>query len=350
MTDLQLPAPGPEDRWFDLIESSDDPTSSGPYCRGSPSCSNQSFHVISEIFVQGGAVIIKRQPGVELAENVAAVLSDDEVVNKAAALGKVFTEFPDEVTKQIGGIGRVPADVENLDSYFGAHPWMAPAGWHAEKEGDKADERVEQHAEKLEVLMRHADNLHAQGVFQNRTDAAHWLLNTKAGQRHFHTFRFHKSTKDTTMSNDYASTIAKAINAGETPAGITANQLTKIWFEEVQHDRLPNETREQCFARHYEDPESRPMWDALDALNKHLPYEATRAYAKAIGPRTVGQGEYLAEMANTDPVDALGELNKLAAVEKARNPSLTKAAAFAKVYAENSELAQAERRQNRPAA
>jgi hypothetical protein len=150
--------------------------------------------------------------------------------------------------------------------------------------------------------------------------------------------------------SDYASTIAKAVNSGETPAGITANQLTKIWFEEVQHDRRPNETREQCFARHYKDPESRPMWDALDALNKHLPYEATRAYAKANGPRTVGHGEYLAEMAKTDPADALGELNKLAATYRRSNPALTKAQAFTEVYKSNPELAQAERRQNRPTA
>ena len=92
------------------------------------------------------------------------------------------------------------------------------------------------------------------------------------------------------------------------------------------------------------------MWDALDALNKHLPYEATRAYAKANGPRTVGHGEYLAEMAKTDQADALGELNKLAAVEKARNPKLTKAQAFAAVYTDNPDLAAAERRQHRPTA
>jgi hypothetical protein len=46
--------------------------------------------------------------------------------------------------------------------------------------------------------------------------------------------------------------------------------------------------------------------------------------------------------------DALDELERLARQARRRNPSLTKAAAFAKVYSENHELAAKERLQTRP--
>ena len=48
--------------------------------------------------------------------------------------------------------------------------------------------------------------------------------------------------------------------------------------------------------------------------------------------------------------DALDELNELAAEERRRNPGMSKAVAFSKIYTDpaNAKLAQRERRQNRP--
>jgi hypothetical protein len=58
----------------------------------------------------------------------------------------------------------------------------------------------------------------------------------------------------------------------------------------------------------------------------------------------------VSETADGEDDDALAELNDLAEHERRRNPRLSRAQSFAKVYAANPELAAKERRQNRPRA
>lgn len=64
------------------------------------------------------------------------------------------------------------------------------------------------------------------------------------------------------------------------------------------------------------------------------------------------QGDADEVAAAEDDENALDELNALAEQERKRNPGMTKAQSFAKVYTDpaNSELARAERQQNRPRA
>ena len=102
--------------------------------------------------------------------------------------------------------------------------------------------------------------------------------------------------------------------------------------------QFPALTSEQAFAKQYGDErmsdEARAFWDATEAVKQ----------AAFTSDRVDDEGEEDDDEENRD--DALDEINEKAAALRKRDPSLTSAQAFTKVYEQNPELAKRERAQN----
>jgi hypothetical protein len=109
---------------------------------------------------------------------------------------------------------------------------------------------------------------------------------------------------------------------------------TAIIQKFASNNRLPNESAAQAFVRIFS--EDSPQGLAI-----------RKCWLLSKGQSIITDDDDDARN-NNDDDDAMEELEALAAAERERKPSLTKAAAFSKVYAENPELAAKERLQNRP--
>ena len=131
---------------------------------------------------------------------------------------------------------------------------------------------------------------------------------------------------------DILGALVKKVIDGGNP-GISEADLTTLGVEHAQKFRRDNETREQAFARFYEDDAD--FRKAIQAT-RHLSVEATR------------QGDWRQDAPVGKSSPALEEIKKLAGELRMANPKLTKEQAFAKVYEANPELAHRERAENRP--
>jgi hypothetical protein len=120
------------------------------------------------------------------------------------------------------------------------------------------------------------------------------------------------------------------------------HEYTRIVQKYANTVRQPNETPARAFARIFnEDSDEgraiRRMWQ----ISRRTPLDVA-------GPGA--EGKKVIDDARDDESDALDELERLTIARQKRDPSLTKAQAFAKAYTDNPELAAKERRQNRPRA
>ncbi len=100
----------------------------------------------------------------------------------------------------------------------------------------------------------------------------------------------------------------------------------------------PTLTKEQAFTK---------VFTAADSEGQAI----RRCWLIAKG-QDIASGPLDEPITDDDDADALDELNELAEQERRRNPGMSKAVAFTKVYTDpaNAALAQRERRQNQPRA
>jgi hypothetical protein len=120
------------------------------------------------------------------------------------------------------------------------------------------------------------------------------------------------------------------------------HKYTEIVQKYASANRLPNETPARAFARIFnEDSDEgraiRRMWQ----ISRRTPLDRVGAG---------DEGKKVVTDALADESDALDELEQLAVEVRRRDPSLSKARAFAKAFSENPEVAARERLQNRPRA
>ena len=120
-------------------------------------------------------------------------------------------------------------------------------------------------------------------------------------------------------------------------ADLGEHKYTAIIKQYASNNKLPNETASQAFTRIF-------LEDSAQGAAIRKFWQISKGQGIAAG--------VLDEPSEDDDEegDALDELNELAAEERRRNPKLSKAQAFTKVYVDpaNAKLAQRERRVNRP--
>jgi hypothetical protein len=185
---------------------------------------------------------------------------------------------------------------------------------------------ADHHASRVaDLMVEHTDGK------LSRQQALYWLLHTNRGQALL--ARMSKQT-ERPMPTDLRQAIAKhgvvafckAAVIADTTAGITEHELTAAITKYALLNKRDGETPAQAFARVFTAPD-----DEGEMLR--------RAVALAKGAAMIAPNS-----------SALAELNKLAKALRQRQPGLTEAAAFAKVYSDpsNFELAKRERLENRP--
>lgn len=249
-----------------------------------------------------------------LAHEVADIMKDTGVTDKAEAMSEAFETFAEDITKRVSFRGEGAAHEKlraSFDDVHRANPHFTPEANYATAWRSLSDaERDGIRAEEMATAARKETERRAYAEA---------------------TIRANKSFSEGNTNMDIISKLTKSIIEGGN-AGISEADLTKIGFEHAQKFRRDNETREMAFARFYEDD-----------------LDFRKAIAITNG-RPIQSGNYQHTIAKSDVEDPLGELNKLAADLRKRKPELSKAQAFAKIYETHPELAHAERLQNRPTA
>jgi hypothetical protein len=214
----------------------------------------------------------------------------------------------------------------------------------AERIGDDGDTDTKAGLNRHEVDKLADLVVEASGDQWQRPQALHWLMHTRNGAATLHRLRggvakrLTNKRKETKPMETYKvmdiPRIAKAIaNDGRT--SLTEAQLTEAitcYGKACFPDLRPDKAFAKVFSS--DDEVGITFRKAIQIAKGMMPIIPVFVDADSVN----------------DPVNALEELERLVERMRAAEPALSKAQAFAKVYAANPQLAAAERRQNRPRA
>ncbi|HMF28917.1 MAG TPA: hypothetical protein VKE42_09100 [Candidatus Cybelea sp.] len=266
-----------------------------------------------------------------LATSIESIKADDSCTNKREVINESLEQCRQWLAKNL------PPEHDDGDDDDEKIRNMARLEREGEDDGDDDDgddgERaVEHHASKV------ADLLTESKSFPSREVALRYLLHHKDGQALLHRMRkgANMAKKDTwqSIAKEYGViAVAKMIADDGDAHGLGEAELTQLATEHAVK-AYPGKKPDAAFAALYS--------ESLD-LRKAL--QIAKLTLADIVPVFVG-GE--AARSPNDPKDALGQLNELVAKQRERHPEMTPAQAFARVYADNPELARREREENTP--